>query len=171
MNESSPANAKGYSKQSLISIFILLHVTFLAYNAIHWSCGLPQIWPVKAYINLFGLYQNWMMFEKAPAADYYLCAVIEMNDGKKSFVEFEHMDDLQGWARLRSHRFRKFQQTYLFNPRNAMLYPDVCRWIVRNAAGVQGAQVKSITLYQKELALISREEKMHPFCQMKGPFQ
>lgn len=157
------------SAPTAISIFIVFHLLALVSDSLFWTSGMQQFGPIRAYINFFGLYQNWAMFEKAPAADYYLCAVITEKSGKRNLVEFEHMENLPLFERLKLHRFRKFQQSFVFNQKYSALYPHVCFWILNNQS-IQKKDVDSITLYQKELSLADHSEKMHRFFEMKGPF-
>jgi hypothetical protein len=157
-------------RRRVLSLFIAFHLICLFIDLFSISAKLKPPAFVDAYVSLFGLYQNWSMFERVPAANYYLCAVITSKDGKKNFVEFEHMDKLDYWSRLKLHRFRKFQQSSIFNSRNAYLYPQVCKWIMLQQEEKVRTNFSSIILYQKEVALLSKAEKMHPFFKYSGEF-
>jgi hypothetical protein len=118
---------------------------------------------LSTYIDSFGLYQNWRMFEQAPLANYYLCALIEKIDGTKLWLEFGHMDDLGYWQRLTLRNFRKFQQSFVFNTSNKQLYPHLCRWIVANLSDEDRKACSAVVLYQKQVDLENGKEQRIPF--------
>lgn len=150
-------------KKFLISIFLIFHLT-----SIFWVAFAPanlkfKILPISAYIHLFGLYQNWLMFEKPTTGNYYLLALIESSDGKKVLVNFPHMDELSGWDTLKYHRFRKFQQSSVFNPSNQIILPDLAIWFINGINAEDREKVSSVTLFQKKVSLKSGDEQSTAF--------
>lgn len=153
--------------QTIISLFIVLHLFAIITNCFRSVYAFP-VPLLNNYIHLFGLYQGWSMFESAPVADYYLCAVLKTKSGQTRVVEFNHMDNLEWSSRLQLHQFKKFQQTHLFNPNNAFLYPQVCLWILRGLDSKTRGQIDSILLYKKAIYFAgSQGEKTFPLCEFK----
>lgn len=150
-----------------ISIFIVFHLLSISFSALNQTVRMPLIPPLAQYVNLFGLYQNWVMFATAPSANNYLCAVLLMDNGVKKFVEFPRMDKLNRANRVQLHRFRKFQQSNIFNPAYALLYPQLCRWIINGQGEEAQVHVREVTLFRKELSLFSNEEKMQSVFRYK----
>ncbi|MBX9723007.1 MAG: hypothetical protein K2X81_16515 [Candidatus Obscuribacterales bacterium] len=145
-------NATGQSvagwQYGLISVFILFHIVTCLSYAINPAWVLKYN-PISAsYVHLFGLYQQWAMFEKAPTGKYYLVFFVTFKNGKKELIEFAHMNDLDRLKQLQMHRFRKFQQSSVFNPANSFLWKDLCLWVMNNYSQSQQKDIAKIELAQ-----------------------
>ncbi len=137
----------------LISVFIVFHIVTCLSYAISPSLVLKYN-PISAsYVHLFGLYQHWSMFEKAPTGNYYLVFFVTFKSGKKELIEFAHMNDLDRLKQLQMHRFRKFQQSSVFNPANSLLWKDLCLWVLNNYSESQQKEIEKIELAQNYVPL------------------
>lgn len=154
-------NRKSY--RALLSSFIAFHLLSIGVDCFRWHYSFPMPQIFSSYVDLFGLYQNWRMFENSPKANYYLCALIEKKDGSKLWTEFGHMDEQSYLQRLCLRNFRKFQQSYIFDPRYKQLYPGLCRWIIAALPEPDRATCSAVILYQKQIDLQSGTERRIPF--------
>lgn len=146
-----------------ISLFIAFHLAAIGLDCIRWHFSFEAPSVFYSYVDCFGLYQNWRMFDQAPRANYYLCALIKKKDGSKLWVEFGHMDKLDYWQRISLRNFRKFQQSFVFNPRYSDLYPDLCRWIISGLSEKDRNGCSEVVLYQRQIDLESGRERRIPF--------
>jgi len=159
------SNSSGSNKDLKlpISIFLAFHLTsifWVAFMPLHLKYAVP---PIAAYIHFFGLYQNWLMFEKPTTGNYYLLASIEKKDGTKYLVNFPHMDELSTLDAMKFHRFRKFQQSSVFNPRNEFILSDVATWFINGLKPDERSDVVSVTLVQKKTAVLGSESELTTF--------
>ncbi len=155
-------------QRQIISAFIVFHIFSLLSFAINSTWTLKFNLPSAAFLHAFGLYQNWIMFEKAPSANYYLVFYVFFKNGNKEYIEFAHMDNLNYFQKLQLHRFRKFQQSSLFNPANSDLWRDLCLWVFRNYSPDKQIQIEKITLARKTILFntsVSKAEAVEPIEQ------
>lgn len=134
----------------LLSLFACFHlVTIITTAFVPSALKTPIFYLSKLYVNFFGLYQNWEMFQSPPSGNYYLCALIRFEDGSKQLIEFPRMQDVSLAERLQLHRLRKFQQSHVFYPGNEAILPDVAQWFANEAELQSKKKVREVVLGQK----------------------
>src|ERR1700678_1767353 len=80
-------------RQPLILIFLVWHFS----GVMIWlspDCPLKQelITPYIGYLNFFGLWQGWSVFEHPRTYNEYVTAVIGFKDGSQKIWEFPRME-------------------------------------------------------------------------------
>ncbi|MBX9686525.1 MAG: hypothetical protein K2X27_07470 [Candidatus Obscuribacterales bacterium] len=132
-----------------ISAFIIFHLLSIFSSALSLKGTLKYNPLMAAYLHFFGLYQHWVMFERAPESNNYIVFLLQWKDGRRELIEFAHMDELDQLSRLRMHRFRKFQQSSAFNPANRFLWKDLCLWFFNSCNDSDKSRIAEIELLEK----------------------
>ncbi len=116
----------------VISIFLVWHFT----GVILWLCPNSLIRhrllsPFIGYINFFGLWQGWSLFDNPTKVNYYLTALVTFRDGTEKIWAFPRMDKLPILAKMHKERYRKWAHDVLNDERNSFLWADAVRYVAR----------------------------------------
>ena len=105
--------------------------------------------PVSVVQDYFSIHQNWSMFAPNPGRRMLrVDALIEYRDGSSMLFPFPTPNDLTE-RYLYGERLRKFQNAGLGNKKNAHLWPDAARWILRTAGTKSYTKIpKRVTLFK-----------------------
>jgi hypothetical protein len=120
----------------LISAFVAFHFTGIAL----WlspPTRFQQVFvePFRPYINMAAMWQSWSVFAPTPKTwNIYCSARIYYNDGTHSDWTFPRIDKLSLTERMVNERYRKWISEGVVDSKNAIIWPDCARWVLRNHA-------------------------------------
>jgi hypothetical protein len=97
------------------------------------ACALRDelIPPFLGYLNFFGFWQGWSVFEKPRTYNAYLTAVITRQDGSQATWEFPRMEKLSIIDKMFKERYRRWTNDCVSDPNMSYLWPDAVRYIAR----------------------------------------
>ena len=87
--------------------------------------------PFIGYLNFFGLWQGWSVFEKQRAYNGYLTAEVKFQDGSKTEWEFPRMEKLSITEKMFKEKYRRWTNDVVSDESKAYLWPDTARYIAR----------------------------------------
>jgi hypothetical protein len=95
------------------------------------------ITPFISYLNYFGLWQGWAVFEHPRTYNEYMTAQIIYNDGTEKTWEFPRMEKLDWVQKLFKEKYRRWGNDCVADEDTSFLWPDAARYIARtnNVAG------------------------------------
>ena len=116
----------------LILLFLAWHFT----GVILWdspACPLRDqlLTPFIGYLNFFGLWQGWSVFEKPRKYNGYLTATITFKDGSTKEWEFPRMEKLGIVEKMFKERYRRWSNDCVSDESKPYLWPDATRYIAR----------------------------------------
>jgi hypothetical protein len=120
-------------KSTLISLFILFHITAI----VCWAVPLNTLVfaaiknEISPYMFFVGLSQNWGMFSNPPNANVRIQAEILYRDGERRVWRFPLPQDLTYTQRYFRERYRKFANDNVRFDDKSALWPDTARYIAR----------------------------------------
>jgi hypothetical protein len=132
--------------QPAILLFLLWHFS----GVLLWDspdCPLKDklITPFLSYLNFFGLWQGWSVFETPRTYNEYLTADVTFKDGSRGTFEFPRMEKLNLAEKMFKEKFRRWANDCLCDESMSYLWPDAARYVARQYKG-QGTPPVSVTL-------------------------
>jgi hypothetical protein len=119
-------------RHALILIFLVWHFS----GVIIWlspDCPLKQklITPYLGYLNFFGLWQGWSVFEHPRTYNEYVTAVVAFKDGSQKIWEFPRMEKLSIIEKMFKEGYRRWGNDCVSDVNDSYLWPDAARYIAR----------------------------------------
>lgn len=87
--------------------------------------------PFVSYLNFFGLWQGWSVFEQPRQYNGYLTAVVTFRDGSQKVWEFPRMEKLGLIEKMFKERYRRWTNDCVSDESKQYLWPDAARYIAR----------------------------------------
>ncbi len=130
----------------LILSFLVMHFS----GILLWlspDCPLKQqlITPYIGYLNYFGLWQGWSVFEHPRTYNEYLTAELTFKDGTKKTWEFPRMEKMDVVEKMFKEGLRRWSNDCVSDTNMAYLWPDATRYIARTNSHV-GNPVVSVSI-------------------------
>lgn len=119
-------------REPIILLFLFWHFT----GVLLWlspQCTLRDslLSPYIGYLNFFGLWQGWSVFEKPRAYNGFLSAEIKFQDGSKQEWEFPRMEKLGFAEKMFKEKYRRWTNDCVSDESKTYLWPDAARYIAR----------------------------------------
>ena len=119
-------------REPIIFAFLLWHFS----GIVLWDCPAcplrdQLIKPFIGYLNFFGLWQGWSVFEKPRLYNGYLTAVVQFQDGSRRTWEFPRMEKLGLVEKMFKERYRRWANDCVSDVNDSYLWPDAARYIAR----------------------------------------
>ncbi len=120
-------------RQQLILLFLAWHFC----GVLLWlspDCSLKQqlITPFIGYLNYFGMWQGWSVFEHPRTYNEYLTALVTFKDGSKKIWEFPRMEKMGIIEKMFKEGFRRWGNDCVSDINDSFLWPDAARYVARN---------------------------------------
>ncbi len=90
-----------------------------------------MIAPFINYLNFFGLWQGWSVFEKPRKYNEYLTATLTFGDGSQRTWEFPRMEKMNIIDKMFKEKFRRWTNDCLSDVNLSFLWPDAARYVAR----------------------------------------
>ncbi len=87
--------------------------------------------PFVGYLNFFGLWQGWSVFEQPRTYNEYLTAVVRFKDGSQSTWEFPRMEKMNIIEKMFKEGFRRWTNDCVSDTTMSYLWPDATRYVAR----------------------------------------
>lgn len=119
-------------REPLILVFLLWHFT----GVILWlspACPLrdSMLKPFLSYLNFFGLWQGWSVFESPRKYNEYLTALITFKDGSTKAWEFPRMEKMGIVEKMFKEKYRRWTNDCVSDESKPFLWPDAARYVAR----------------------------------------
>lgn len=89
------------------------------------------ITPFVSYLNFFGLWQGWQVFEKPRLYNGYLTALVTFSDGTQRTWNFPRMEKLGLIEKMFKEKYRRWTNDCVSDESKPYLWPDAARYIAR----------------------------------------
>ncbi len=136
MSQLDKSGARWY--RHLILLFLVWHFS----GVLLWdspACELKDklITPFIGYLNFFGIWQGWSVFEKPRTYNEYLTADVTFKDGSRTTWEFPRMEKLSLSEKMFKERYRRWANDCVCDESMSYLWFDAARYVARqtNRAG------------------------------------
>jgi hypothetical protein len=122
------------------------------------ECSLKQklITPFVGYLNFFGMWQGWSVFEKPRTYNEYLTAEVTYRDGSKKTWEFPRMEKMNVVEKMFKEGYRRWANDCVSDTNMSYLWPDATRYIARINSSV-GNPVVSVSIVRHWIWIESPE--------------
>ncbi len=89
------------------------------------------ITPFLGYLNFFGMWQGWSVFEYPRTYNEYLTAVVAFKDGSEKIWEFPRMEKMSVTEKMFKEGYRRWANDCVSDVNDSYLWPDATRYIAR----------------------------------------
>jgi hypothetical protein len=129
---SLPGSTWSRLRYPLILAFLFWHFS----GVLLWlspDCPLKQklIPPFLGYLNFFGFWQGWSVFETPRTYNEYLTSVVTFQDGSQQVWEFPRMEKMSVVEKMFKEGFRRWSNDCVSDKDDAFLWPDTVRYIAK----------------------------------------
>jgi hypothetical protein len=119
-------------RKPFILMFLLWHFS----GVLFWlspDCPLKQklITPFIGYLNFFGMWQGWSVFEHPRTYNEYLTASVMFKDGSQKIWEFPRMEKMGIVEKMFKEGYRRWSNDCVSDVNDSYLWPDTTRYIAR----------------------------------------
>jgi hypothetical protein len=119
-------------REPIILMFLCWHFAgVMLWDSPDCSLRTELIGPFVGYLNFFGLWQGWSVFEKPRTYNGYLTATITFKDGTKRTWEFPRMEKMNLVEKMFKEKFRRWTNDCVSDENLSFLWPDTTRYIAR----------------------------------------
>jgi hypothetical protein len=87
--------------------------------------------PYIGYLNFFGMWQGWSVFEHPRTYNEYLTALVKFKDGSEKIWEFPRMEKMSITEKMFKEGFRRWTNDCVSDVNDSYLWPDATRYIAR----------------------------------------
>jgi len=101
--------------------------------------------PFISYLNFFGMWQGWSVFEKPRTYNEYVTADLIYRDGSKKAWEFPRMEKMNAGEKMFKEGFRRWGNDCVSDTAMSYLWPDATRYVARINSSV-GNPVVSVAI-------------------------
>jgi hypothetical protein len=120
-------------RHPLIILFLAWHFS----GVLCWlspDCPLKQqlITPFIGYLNFFGMWQGWSVFEHPRTYNEYLTAQVTFKDGSEKTWEFPRMEKMGVIEKMFKEGYRRWGNDCVSDTNDSYLWPDATRYVARN---------------------------------------
>jgi len=120
------------SRQPLIILFLLWHFSgVLLWLSPNGPLKQKLITPFIGYLNYFGFWQGWSVFENPRTYNEYLTALVTFQDGSQKIWEFPRMEKMSIFDKMFNEGYRRWTNDCLSDINESYLWPDATRYIAR----------------------------------------
>lgn len=89
------------------------------------------ITPFIGYLNFFGMWQGWSVFENPRTYNEYVTAVVTFKDGTQTTWEFPRMEKMNVIEKMFKEGYRRWGNDCVSDINMSFLWPDATRYIAR----------------------------------------
>ena len=119
-------------RQPLIILFLVWHFSgVLCWLAPDNPLKQKLITPYLGYLNFFGFWQGWSVFETPRTYNGYLTAEVTYKDGAKKLWEFPRMEKMGLVEKMFKEGYRRWGNDCVSDVNDSHLWPDATRYIAR----------------------------------------
>ena len=87
--------------------------------------------PFLGYLNFFGLWQGWSVFESPRKYNEYLTARITFEDGSQRSWDFPRMEKMGVIEKMFKEKYRRWTNDCVADETKPFLWPDAARYVAR----------------------------------------
>lgn len=118
------------------NVLVILFLTWHFSGVLLWlstDCPLKQklITPYLGYLNYFGFWQGWSVFEHPRTYNEYVTSVITFKDGSQKVWEFPRMEKMGILEKMFKEGYRRWGNDCICDKNDSYLWPDAARYIAR----------------------------------------
>ena len=119
-------------RQPLILMFLFWHFSgVLLWLSPDGPLKANLIPPFIGYLNFFGLWQGWSVFEHPRTYNEYATALITYQDGSQKIWEFPRMEKMGLIEKMFKEGYRRWANDCICDVNDSYLWPDATRYIAR----------------------------------------
>jgi hypothetical protein len=124
--------ALGRLRHPLIMAFLVWHFSgVLLWLSPDGPLKQELIPPYLGYLNFFGLWQGWSVFEHPRTYNEYVTALITYRDGSQKVWEFPRMEKMGIIEKMFKEGYRRWGNDCVCDKDQSYLWPDAARYIAR----------------------------------------
>jgi hypothetical protein len=132
LDVSNPDGRWSRARHTLIILFLAWHFTgVLCWLSPDSPLKQKLIPPFIGYLNFFGMWQGWSVFEVPRTYNEYLTAKVAFKDGSEKTWEFPRMEKLNTVDKMFKEGYRRWANDCVSDTSDSFLWPDATRYIAR----------------------------------------
>lgn len=130
-------------REPIILFFLMWHFS----GVILWlspACPLrdAMLKPFLGYLNFFGLWQGWSVFESPRKYNEYLTAQITFANGSQKSWDFPRMEKMGVIEKMFKEKYRRWTNDCVADETKPFLWPDAARYVARQNRSQTNQPVK-----------------------------